>query len=206
MRLFLFVMAMVSMLWSMESGKIAFVKGEVTVVRENKLIPAKAGESILIGDVIKTGEDGRAKLMFKDNTVITIGKSSVFKNENYVYDEKNGQYDVKFKVAEGFFKSVTGAIGKVAKEKFQLKTRTATMGIRGTIFGGEVTEENENIYCLKGSISVESAGVTKIVEKGMMTSIKMGGKPSEPKKISPADHLKFNKETSTFSYGQCKVK
>jgi len=189
-----------------ESGKIAFVKGSVSLIRDNKVTPAKAGEAIMDGDVIKTGADGRAKLQFIDETVLVVGRSSVFKNEHYVFDEKNGNYDIKLKVAQGFFKTVTGKISKVAKEKFALKTRTATMGIRGTIFGGEVTETDEKIYCLKGAISVESGGKTKIVEKGYMTKIKMGGIPSDPKEIGPAEHLKFNKETSTFSYGQCKVK
>ncbi len=204
--LVLILAAVCSMFAAAESGKIAFVKGEVSLIRENKLSPAQAGAALLVGDVIKTGPDGRAKLMFLDETVMVVGKSTVFKTESYAFDQRKGEYDAQFKVAEGFFKAVTGKIGKIAKEKFTLKTRTATMGIRGTIFGGEVTEKFENIYCLKGAITVESAGVTKVVESGFMTAIRQGGKPSEPKKIAPAEHLKFNQETSTLSFGQCKVK
>ena len=207
MKSLMMVLIAVAGLWAAAgSGKVAFIKGEVSLIRDNRVAPAQAGEALLVGDVIKTGPDGRAKLLFADETVMVIGKSTVFKTESYIYDKKNGKYDAKFKVAEGFFKTITGQIGKVAKEKFALKTKTATMGIRGTIFGGEVAENFENIYCLKGAITVESAGQTKVVESGYMTSIKGGGTPSEPKKITPAEHLKFNQETSTLSFGQCKVK
>ena len=204
--LFIVLMAVISLSAATESGKIAFVKGEVSLIRDNRVAPAQAGEVLEVGDVIKTGPDGRAKLLFLDETVMVVGKSTVFKTESYAFDKRAGKYDAQFKVAEGFFKTITGQIGKVAKEKFALKTKTATMGIRGTIFGGEVAEDYENIYCLKGAITVESGGQTKVVESGFMTSIKGGGTPSEPKKITPAEHLKFNQETSTLSFGQCKVK
>ena len=72
----------------------------------------------------------------EDKTVITLGSSSVLDIQEYLNDAQ--QPKAKFKFNQGTFKSITGEIGKKAPENFNLETKTATIGIRGTIISGQV--------------------------------------------------------------------
>ena len=96
------------------------------------------------------------------------------------FDEKDSSNSkANFKFAEGTFKSITGAIGKVAPEKFKLETKSASIGIRGTIVVGN----QEKVACTQGRITVTSAGVTQVLGAGMMTNTETGKAPTPPTKI-----------------------
>jgi len=68
----------------------------------------------------------------------------------------------------GFFKIVTGKIGKIAPERFKVKTKAATIGIRGTQFMASVQDEHETIACSKGALVVETQTKTFELPAGMM--------------------------------------
>ena len=67
---------------------------------------------------------------------------------------------------------VTGKIGKLAPERFKLKTVSATIGIRGTDFSGDIMDNREIIRCYSGAISVEldNGGIEDILS-GMLIEI-----------------------------------
>ena len=92
-------------------GEMLAVKGDVKVLRDNKEIIAKTGLKLEERDVIETADRSKAQVMFNDETVIRIGKETTFKVEEYKFD---GTKDSKanFQVKKGFFKAITGQIGK----------------------------------------------------------------------------------------------
>ena len=168
-------------------GTIDVLKGEPVVQRERAgaWLIAKDGDQLKVSDVIKTDRGSAARLKFDDGTIITLGASTTFEIEAFVNaGDKNAQ--AKFKVDNGIFKVVTGAIGKVAPENFTLKTRTATMGIRGTTFYGLVGGSADSYACTSGSISVKGAsGGAVIVASGEMTTVgENGGAPSKPTAVN----------------------
>lgn len=187
-------------------GKVIFIKGNVDLIRNGQVMPAKAGMMIEEKDAFKTGPQAKARLHFNDDTFVTLGKQTEFKTEVYLFDETQNKAQSGFSVGKGIFKVATGRIGKIAPDNFKLKTRTATMGIRGTVFGGIVTEEKEQLLCLKGAISVKSEGVERIVEAGNMTLVKSNQPPRKPRPIPARTKLLFNAETTTVSFGECKMK
>ena len=115
-------------------GKITALKGEVFAKQSSRVIKLSLGYDFEKDDIIYT-KLGKAQLTFKDNTVITLGRNSKLVIEKYILSEKNiKKSKAKFRFVKGIFKTITGAIGKANHKNFKIKTKTATIGIRGTVF------------------------------------------------------------------------
>lgn len=90
------------------------------------------------GDTLVTEKNTYAMVKFIDNSEITLKPSTTFKVENFSYDAGKPDGDnASFNLVKGGLRSVTGLLGKRNKEKFAMKTPSATIGIRGTTFIAE---------------------------------------------------------------------
>ncbi|MEJ5168392.1 MAG: FecR family protein, partial [Arcobacteraceae bacterium] len=161
-------------------GKISAFSGDVKIDRNTKLLNATVGFILEQKDTVKTSDNAKAQIVFEDGTVISIGKNAILNINEFVNDTtnpKNSKVDVKF--AEGAFKTITGGIGKVAPDRFKLQTKSASIGIRGTIVYGD----QSLIACTQGEIEVEAGGVRQILPAGTMTKIQSDGTPTNPEPI-----------------------
>ncbi|MRW87600.1 iron dicitrate transport regulator FecR [Pseudoduganella sp. FT26W] len=96
------------------------------------------------GDTLVTERNTYAMVKFIDNSEITLKPSTTFKVENFSYDADKPDGDTaSFNLVKGGLRSVTGLLGKRNKEKFSMKTPSATIGIRGTTFIAEWVEPTE---------------------------------------------------------------
>ncbi|WP_051678493.1 FecR family protein [Thiomicrospira pelophila] len=192
--LFILILFFSHQAWS-SVGTIVLATGEVEIQRADQLIEAKTGSSIFEQDKILTRDNARAQLRFSDNTVITLGRNTEFGVETFL-NEGSNQAEAKFNIAKGTFKAITGQIGKAAPDKFKVKTRTATIGIRGTIFSGRVTPEREMIATLSGLIYVieDQTGLSVEVPAGQFTNIMPGQPPEPPKPLTTQELQHMNEE------------
>ena len=149
-------------------GTIMATKGSGVVKRSSGDVAAKIGLKLLEGDTIITQKKSRVQVMLLDETVVTIGANSKFSFKEYLFDGKNSK--VAMSASRGFFRSVTGRIGKLAPQRFKVKTASATIGIRGTDFWGITGEETERVTCNKGAITIEYDGQVIEVEAGSYAS------------------------------------
>jgi len=63
----------------------------------------------------------------------------------------------------GFFRVVSGKIKKVARKRFTVKTHSAVIGIRGTVFDGFVKGKYEKIRCWSGAVYLKtSSGILNL--------------------------------------------
>jgi hypothetical protein len=87
------------------------------------------------GDTLVSEKNTYAQIKFIDNSEITLRPGTTFKVENFSFDEGKPEGDnASYSLVKGGLRSITGLMGKRNKEKFSLKTPTATIGIRGTTF------------------------------------------------------------------------
>ena len=180
-------------------GHISALKGKVSIDREGKIITEiKKGYSLKEKDIIFTKNRSKVQIKFKDNTIITIGKNSTFEIQEYLFDSSK-KSKATFKVKRGFFKAVTGKIGKIARKRFKLKTKTATCGIRGTHFTGLIKNDKEFIACTKGAITVTAQDKTINVNQGEMTIFKSGFSPEPARKFYQSDLKNLNNSFSLNS-------
>jgi len=163
-------------------GTIMALKGEIIIQRDD-FIEAKMGMEIHQGDRVSTSKNSRMQVILKDQTVITIGANSSFDFKEYLFDESTNS-KLTFKVNRGYFRSLTGKIGKIAPQRFKIKTISATIGVRGTDFDGNITEQKETIKCHSGAIWVKfDKGGVKNVLSGMQLNI-----AHRPPAIKPPMH------------------
>ena len=165
-------------------GKVSLLQGEAISSRDQHTIALFNGATLEPQDVITTRANSQIQLMFEDKTVITLGSESVLDIQEYLNDEQNPK--AKFKFSQGTFKSITGHIGKKAPENFNLETRTATIGIRGTTVLGHIGqgETPDTIGCSSGQIVVSAGGVSVVVQQGSQTSVSAGKAPTPPAPLS----------------------
>ncbi|WBY03416.1 FecR domain-containing protein [Ramlibacter tataouinensis] len=116
------------------SAKVVQAQGELFAVdagnQRRRLVD---GGSIYPGDVVETGAGTRAVIAFRDDTRITLGASTRFRVDNFVYDEQNaaeGRFLVS--VLRGTVRALTGLIAKANNRNVGFATATATIGVRGT--------------------------------------------------------------------------
>ena len=151
-------------------GNVLALKGSADIQRSSGPLNVVVGMVLQEGDEIITSKKSRVQVMLKDETVITIGASSSFSFEEFTFDgSKNSK--ITMRANRGFFRSVTGKIAKVAPERFKVRTASATIGIRGTDFSGNIFGDREVFRCYKGAIFIEFDGGLHDIDAGMMMQI-----------------------------------
>ncbi|WP_342119454.1 FecR family protein [Pseudoduganella sp. OTU4001] len=134
-------------LWAMATLALAGPVAGTVVHLSGPLFAKKADGTVKVlslksevenGDTLMTEKNTYALVRFIDNSEMTLKPGSTMTVENFSFD--SGQQDkdqASFKLVKGGLRSVTGLLGKRSKEKFELKTPSATIGIRGTTFIAE---------------------------------------------------------------------
>jgi hypothetical protein len=156
------------------SAKIVSAQGEVNAVdgagQRRRLVD---GGSIYPGDLVETGSGTRAVLAFRDDTRITLGSTTKFRVDNFVYDDKNaGEGRFLVSVLKGSVRALTGLIAKANNRNVGFSTATATIGIRGTgldinctgACAGEAggADSGLTLFTWLGSIVVTQSGQTAL--------------------------------------------
>lgn len=161
-------------------GQITALVGDIKISRDSKTILAKLGEKLEKNDVINSSKGSKAQITMNDNTIITIGQNSTLNIFDYVYDEsKPKDSKASFGFMKGSFKSITGKIGKLNKNRFKLRTKSASIGIRGTTIIGN----QQIIICTDGAISVTANNFTVNVDKQEFTRLPQGKAPTPPEPL-----------------------
>ncbi len=161
-------------------GRIAAMMGEVGIERNGKLITGTVGLGLETKDIILVGSRSRTQIIFADKTVISLGQKSRFTIDAY---QQGANPKAEFGIVEGAFRTITGKIGKIAPDAFKVKTKVATIGIRGTQFMGEIGE-TEQIACTQGAITVETPNGMVDVSAGQITRLLPSAPPARPARYS----------------------
>ncbi|MCD6598220.1 MAG: FecR domain-containing protein [Bacteroidales bacterium] len=172
MRILFFLLTLTAFLWS-DIGNIGAFKGTATVTRNSETLAIESGMALNVNDKVITATKSRVQVILKDNTVVTIGPETTFIFDAYKFAGKDDS-EVKMHIDRGFFRAVTGKIGKLAPERFKVKTVSATIGIRGTDFSALVSEKNEIISCYKGSISILYDNSNFMIDAGSALDVSNG--------------------------------
>ncbi|MBU2429268.1 MAG: FecR domain-containing protein [Proteobacteria bacterium] len=181
-------------------GKVTAVRGNVIAIdaKENsRALYLKA--PVFLKDTIKT-ENGRIQMMFKDNTLITLGQNSNLQITKYLWEPGNTRSNMETRVEEGSFRILGGAITRVAPDNFKTDSPSGTIGIRGSMYAGRV--ENASLFVVfqggKGIYVQNATGMVDITRPGFGTQVKsLDQAPEEPRKIAPEELQKLESALAT---------
>jgi hypothetical protein len=108
--------------------------GTATVVRQGRSLAASVGLEVQENDTLRTGPDGSIGVIFKDDTVLSLGPESVLVIDEFVFAPKEGKFSIVLRMLKGTAGYLSGLISKLAPESAHFETPTASIGIRGTQF------------------------------------------------------------------------
>ncbi len=143
------------------SAKLVGVQGAIMVVEPSGTRRQVVnGASVYPGDVVETGVAARGVLAFRDDSRLTLGATSRFRIDSFVFDEKNpGEGRFLTSLLRGSLRALTGLIGKANNRNITFTTPTATIGIRGTGLDLDCTAEADcSFYTWQGTIEVTPNG------------------------------------------------
>lgn len=116
------------------AGFIKDVSGDVFITSSQKTVKAVPNMQITQGDIVKTGANGSAGLIFEDDTVVGLGPNSEMSIESFLFNPVDKELSFIARMIRGTFSFITGQIAKLAPEKVTFETPDATLGVRGTKF------------------------------------------------------------------------
>ncbi len=130
--------------WAQDAGRIVLAVGEVVAVRGAERIPLAAGAIVSVGDAVVTGAQSHAQLRFSDASLVALRPDSEFRIEQYAFTgSADGSERAVFRLVRGGFRTLTGQIGLVNRDTYQVLTTQATIGIRGTHFALLICSANQ---------------------------------------------------------------
>lgn len=146
------------------SAKVVTAQGELSALdtagsRRNLV----AGGSIYPGETLETKSGANAVIAFRDDSRMTLGASTRFRVDSFVFDEQNPK-EGRFLVSllTGSLRALTGLIGKSNSRNVRFTTSTATIGIRGTGLDLDCVPDGGveacNFYTWLGTIEVTQLG------------------------------------------------
>lgn len=114
------------------AGLVKSLEGDVRVERNGQTITALPGSTLMQGDVIQTGSNGKVGLILYDDTVISMGFNSKIALDSFLFDPNEKQLSLVTRIFSGTMTYISGQIAKLAPSKATIETPYATIGSRGT--------------------------------------------------------------------------
>ena len=172
-------------------GDAVIEEGSMTVLRDGQrsvYTPADRDVTINHQDIIRLGNGSKVVLRTVEKATLTLGSNAVLHVEPWKRDEKKGAMRMLF----GRFRAVvTGLSGA---ERFNVRTATATIGVKGTDLTGAQTAEEDTILYVADSAKQNPVDFTGLSGKdieipvGYASLVSGSGRPSHP--IKATDDLK----------------
>ena len=144
------------------------------------------GNDVFRDERISTDANGRAQLLFRDQSAVTLGPSAELVIDRFVYDEKSKLGTLAVQAGRGLIRFVGGDISK--QQDVVIRTPTAVIGIRGGITLVQVDQAGgtQAIFMFGAQMSVSSnqGGLTQVVTRpGFGVTVNPGQPPSAPVRV-----------------------
>lgn len=132
-------------------GAVTYARGRVSIVNQagvERMASSKA--AIFLNEKISCGTGSKMEVRFIDDSVVSIGEMSEIVVDKYVFLPESRK-DVSFamRMLKGSCRIATGAITKLNPERFEVRTRLATVGIRGCELGIVCKSEKDDVYVIR---------------------------------------------------------
>lgn len=167
------------------AGTITFTTGDTSIIRADKsVIKAAKNDAVNAGDTIET-KNGRVQLALIDGGKVSLQPNTVYKINKYEFSGKEDGSEYAFtELVKGGMRTISGLIGHKNRERYQLKTAVATIGIRGTEF--TVNFNNNQLLMTTNHGSVDVCNTAGCLNAITGQSIIVAGTGAAPKPSSKA--------------------
>ncbi|MCH2532868.1 MAG: FecR domain-containing protein [Bdellovibrionales bacterium] len=187
------------------SGIIKVLKGEVYIVsgKTNLKAQAKMGQKVFASDTVITSKDSRLKVVMIDGNEINVSPETRVKISKYEYENNGKKKNVLLNVLKGKVRSKVKQKYDGDKNKFQVKTKTAVAGVRGTDFLASYNpqQNSSNVITFEGRVEFGLPGangsiVNPVAVTAGQTVSQIGQSiPSAPQNLPATELASIDTET-----------
>lgn len=161
-------------------GTTAFATNEVQGRRAGAERGLKVGDAVFREEEIRTGKGSKAQLLFRDETVFSIGPNSVVVLDKFVYDPNKKSGEMAIKAVTGAFRFVSGS---GPKENYRIETPAGNIGVRGTGLSFTIIDNVLTLKLDSGAAELCAGGnCVKITQPGTYI-VSSGGNTTPPQKV-----------------------
>ena len=190
------VIALLPLLWTAgpvlaePAGSVVAVEGTVELGRGQDWTAAVLGAAVEVGDQVRTGNPGRVRVLFRDDSVLNLGDDSLLTVDESVFGGDAG--------ARSIFTLLRGKVRAVVSEyysdplasAYEINTPTSVSGVRGTEYTViyDLAREITEILCMSGLVGVKGVparGDWVLLKPGQRTTVAKGGRPGPPAEWDP---------------------
>jgi hypothetical protein len=165
-------------------GFYTAVLGQATVTHpgETRVLPVKLHDEVLFKDVIQTQNESRARALFQDDSMLTVGENSRVEIDEYIYNPEKNVRQAIVKLMQGQVRALVSKVFKANGSRFEIHTPSAVAAARGTYFTVWVKNGQSGIINIgeKGRVDFTSGGMTVAVDPGFFSIAHKGQAPSVP--------------------------
>jgi hypothetical protein len=116
------------------AGIAKIVTGDVRVSDAQGERALKSGDAVLENTRLITGKQSSASMVLRDGTTLVLSENSQFNIQTFTFDATTQNGGMLINLLQGSMRMLTGLIAKINPEAIQVKTKTLSVGVRGTDF------------------------------------------------------------------------
>jgi hypothetical protein len=180
---------------SLQVGVVVESSGSVLALDKRKVSRKLSISSpVYLGDKVVTGENGSVRLRMIDEAILDLRCFSIMVIEEYAINNSNRKSILN--LLQGSLKKITGKIGKMTEDVYELKTPLASVGVRGTEYAlrvfqskgcGGTIDADDGLYLevIKGLVNVHNEAGNEVIAKGETAYVPLPKAVPRKVKIKP---------------------
>lgn len=181
------------------AGTVVAVRGRVIIDRDKKEMEAKVKDPLVLRDIVSTLEASKVKMLFRDESVLTMGEKSRLVVTEFLHDKDKKGRSI-FNLIDGKMRAIVG------KTEFEVHTPTIVAAARGTIILFETGLLEGKLFTtvisLEGLVDIMSVdpkvpGSITLTPGTMVTVFQNAPLPSKPAPAGGAEIKRLQRDTGS---------
>ncbi len=127
------------------------IKNDVRGQTGAKIQKIALGDQVFQNQMVRTGQDSLARIVFIDETNMSVGPTSEVKLDKFVYDPDGNAKAAVFNATKGAFRFFSG---NSDQKVYGVQTPQAVIGVRGTVYDVQVTNGLTKVVLVEGAVNV----------------------------------------------------
>ncbi|HEY8963481.1 MAG TPA: cadherin-like domain-containing protein, partial [Alphaproteobacteria bacterium] len=178
-------------------GEVTEVTGDATVTHtDGSKEKITVGSKIFEGDIIETDDKGAVNIQFADDSTFAVSQNARLAVDDFSFNPDDQSGSTGLSILRGVFMFTSGLVGRENPDAVHLDTPVGSIGIRGTIIGGEIDSNGKaQISVIEGAIVVRNGAGEQILSNQFET-VQLTGFNAPMTNIGT-----LNAQSMTHSYG-----
>jgi ferric-dicitrate binding protein FerR (iron transport regulator) len=178
-----------SVVAAQEVGTVASLNGTAELGSEGNWRSVAISSPVYLGDTLRTGQPGRVRIVFQDDSVLNVGDGSDVIVDEQVFDPEGGSYRTALRLLRGKLRALVSEYYSSPSGAYEVETPTAVAGVRCTEFvlTYDVVRQQTEVVGVTGRVAVNGLGGRAAEEvfitAGDVTTVAKGQRPTAPQRI-----------------------